>query len=94
MANTIPKYKINPDALHSARRKLQRKDGNKVKLKSEEREALLDLIAAGRKKLYRDDMAISRYQYHLDQISKVKPGSNQFDMFADKIETFQEKYCK
>lgn len=67
---TIPKYKIAPAPLNEARKKLQC-NKEPLQLSEDERRALLDLIAAGKKTLYPNQMSIDRYRYHLDQINKV-----------------------
>ena len=99
MAKTIPKLTIDTEALHSVRKKLRmlsKDDKPVIPLSWEERNVLLELIAAGKRSLYPTKMSIDRYLYHLDQVEKVDPitDPNQFDHFTEKIRAFQEKYCK
>lgn len=97
MAKTIPKLTIDPEALHSARRKLQtRQPDEKVTMNAAEREALLALIEEGKRTIYPNQMTLDRYIYHLDQIEKIEPAENpsQFQHFASAIEEFEEKFCK
>lgn len=95
MAITIPKLNIEPEHLHTARRKLQTKTADeKLALSKEEREALLSLISAGKRKIYPTQQALDAYQYNLEQMAKVDPGTHQFDYFTQQIATFQERYCK
>jgi hypothetical protein len=97
MAKTIPKLTIDTKALHSARRKLQTKQpDNKIEVTAAEREALLALIRKGKRKLYPTKMTLDRYIYHLDQIEKIDPRNDaeQFERFAERIDEFEQKYCK
>ncbi|MFH5833761.1 hypothetical protein [Halalkalibaculum sp. DA384] len=93
----IPQLKIDPGQLHKARRKLQTlsKDG-KVRFEREEREALLALISAGKRRIYPSKMSLDRYQYLVDQLVKIDPDADpeRFNHFAEKIEEFEKRYCK
>ena len=93
----IPQLTIDPGPLHQARRKLQTlsKDGT-LTLDREEREALLALIAAGKRTIYPSQMSLDRYRYLLNEIVKVNPTSDpeRFNHFAEKIEEFENRYCK
>ena len=99
MAKTIPKLNINAEALHEVRRKLQmlsKDDTPAIPVTWQQRDALLQLINAGKKTLYPGQMEVDRYQYHLDQLEKVDPTTDphQFEHFAERIQEFEEKYCK
>ncbi|GEM_PF-2919148 len=93
---TIPQLRIDTEALHTARRKVQSKQpDDKVQLTADEREAVLRLISEGKKQLYPNQMAVDRYQYQLNQLSKIDKAENpeQWEKMAAKIQQFEEKYC-
>lgn len=90
---TLPKFKIDPASLHSARRKLL--TGKASAINEEEKQALLTLISAGKRRLYPTETAVNlcQYRYHLIA-NKPDMKQRELDELADEIESFEEQYCR
>jgi len=93
---TIPQCRIDPQAIHTTRRKLQSlsKDG-RIDFDRQEREALLRLIIDGKGDLYPESIDLDTYQSNLHQLTEIDKNKQPFrwTSVANRIEEFEEKFC-
>jgi hypothetical protein len=97
VANTIPKLIVDRSAVLSVRTKLRKlRKGEGLQLTGNERKALLALIREGERTVFPTQMALDRYQSDMDDIAQVDQNTRpeKWHFFANRIEEFENEYCK